>query len=108
MGLMVFGIQLQLVAKASLLRSFGLVAANRGIATRGLYRFVRHPVYVSYFITHVGFLGLNPSLWNAFVLVSCWIFQLIRIGAEERLLGADPTYVAYCERVRWRVLPGVY
>jgi protein-S-isoprenylcysteine O-methyltransferase Ste14 len=108
MGLMVFGIQLQLVAKASLLRSFGLVAANRGIATRGLYRFVRHPVYMSYFITHVGFLGLNPSPWNAFVLMCCWMFQFKRIGAEERLLGADPTYLAYRQRVRWRLLPGVY
>jgi protein-S-isoprenylcysteine O-methyltransferase Ste14 len=108
MGFMLFGIQLQLVAKASLLRSFGLVAANRGIATRGLYRFIRHPIYLSYFVAHLGFLGLNPSLWNAFVLVCCWSFQLVRINAEERLLSADPTYTAYRERVRWRLLPGVY
>lgn len=107
-ALATLSICLQLVGKASLFRSFGVVAANRGVVTRGLYRVVRHPIYASYCIAHIAFLGLNPSVWNLAIIFACWIFHIGRIAAEERILGADPAYAVYRERVRWRLLPGVY
>jgi hypothetical protein len=32
----------------------------------------------------------------------------MRLIAEERLLSTDADYVAYQQRVRWRLLPGVW
>src|SRR5689334_14354326 len=43
------GIFIQLYAKLSLRRSFGLVPANRGIKVEGPYRVIRHPMYAGYF-----------------------------------------------------------
>ena len=105
--LMVLGIGVQIGSKAMLGRRFGLVAANRGICDVGPYRFVRHPIYMGYLLTHIGFLCLAPSSWNIAVYVVSYALMIPRIFAEERLLGGDPEYAAYCERVRSRLIPGV-
>lgn len=89
-------------------RSFGVVAANRGIETRGPYRIVRHPVYSSYLVGMAGYLLENPSLRNTILFGTVIFFQLLRIRAEEACLGADPQYTAYRSRVRYRLVPFVY
>ena len=55
-ALMAAGFLLQLWAKLTLRRSFGVVAANRGVKATGPYAFVRHPMYAGYALTHIGFL----------------------------------------------------
>lgn len=92
----------------SLGRSFGVVAANRGIKSRGPYAFVRHPIYLSHSITMGGFLLANPSVFNAVLLAVVSTFQLLRILAEERVLTRTGDYAAYAGRVRWRLVPGLY
>jgi len=106
-GLQVFGAGLASVALLSLGRSFGLVAANRGIRTCGPYRFVRHPVYTGYILAGTGYLLENPSLRNACLFTVVVLFQAIRILEEERTLARDPAYREYRERVRSRILPYV-
>jgi protein-S-isoprenylcysteine O-methyltransferase Ste14 len=100
-----------LCAVASLLclgRSFGLVAANRGIRVSGAYRLVRHPTYASYFIAQVGYLLESPSSWNLGLLLIALAAQLARIAKEEQILSADPAYQAYRRQVRYRLIPFVY
>ena len=106
--LQLVGTMAAVVSLFSLGRSFGLVAANRGIQTRGPYRFVRHPVYASYIITHVAYLLENPSLYNVAILVGVYICQYLRITSEEELLADDPAYQAYRARVRYRLAPFLY
>ena len=62
--LMALGLVTQVAAKLTLLRSFGLVAANRGVKSNGMYAFVRHPMYAGYMLTHIGYLLASPSPWN--------------------------------------------
>jgi protein-S-isoprenylcysteine O-methyltransferase Ste14 len=92
----------------SLNRSVGLLPANRGVRTAGAYRLVRHPLYASYLVTHLGYVGSNPSAWNVAVLVGALAAQLVRIRGEESLLSRDPEYVAYSARTRWRLVPFVF
>ncbi len=92
----------------SLNKSFGLVAANRGIITGGFYRFIRHPLYFSYFIGIAGFLINHFSFYNAFLFSVFGMCQLQRIRHEETLLCHDPDYKAYMKITRWRLLPYVY
>lgn len=106
--LLLVGMATQVTAKLSLRRSFGLVPANRGVKTGGAYRIARHPMYLGYMISHVGFLLLAPTVWNAAVYAVCWICLLFRIEFEERLLSDDPSYEAFKRKVRFRLLPGVY
>ena len=58
------------LGKLSLGRSFGLAPANRGVVCRGLYQRLRHPIYLGYLITHVGFVIANPGRLELHVLLS--------------------------------------
>ena len=102
------GMSFQIWAKFVLRRSFGIAPANRGIKVHGPYRLLRHPMYAGYLVTHVGVLLLMPSSWNVTVYAVAWAAQLLRLRAEERLLGADPAYADYAAHVRWRLVPGLY
>ena len=92
----------------SLARSFGIVASNRGVVQGGLYRWIRHPLYAGYLLSHVGFVIAYPTSWNLFCVLLADGAQLRRIDAEEQLLSMDPTYREYRARVRWRLVPGVF
>ena len=107
-ALQLFGTAFQLYGKAALGRSFGIVAANRGVVVKGPYRFVRHPIYLGYLITHAGFLLSNWSLWNLAIYAAAYVFQVARIFAEERILMADGKYSEYLQSVRYRMIPGVF
>lgn len=102
------GLAIIITGKMTLGRSFGLMPAHRGLVCSGVYRFIRHPIYAGYLVTHVGFLVAHPSAWNVIALVVSDIALLVRATYEERTLSGDREYVAYMDRVRWRVLPGVF
>jgi protein-S-isoprenylcysteine O-methyltransferase Ste14 len=106
--LIMAGNTFQILAKLFLRRSFGVAPANRGIKTDGPYRLVRHPMYGGYLIVHIGSMILIPSWINFAIYAGSWGFQIFRLLAEERLLSQDPAYAAYMEKVRWRLLPGVF
>ena len=108
MALVAAGNALQLAAKLALRRSFGIAPAHRGLKTGGPYGLVRHPMYAGYLLVHIGILILMPSVLNAGVYAIGWLAQLRRLAAEEALLGGDPAYRAYCQKVRWRLVPRVF
>jgi protein-S-isoprenylcysteine O-methyltransferase Ste14 len=110
LGLMlqVAGLICWTLAFVTLGRSFGLVAADRGVVTRGPYRLVRHPLYASYMVTQLGYLFQSASAWNLAVLGLVWSCQAARSVAEERLLTTTRPYQEYRSLVRWRLIPGIW
>ena len=107
-GLMLAGLALSFYAKVTLWRSFGLVAANRGVKRHGPYRVIRHPMYLGYAITQVGFALLNPVWSNLLIYSAAFGLQVLRLKAEEGLLERDPVYADYMARVRFRLAPGLF
>lgn len=108
LGFQILGGVLATIAVGSLGRSFGIVAANRGIQTTGFYRFVRHPLYGSYLIGYLGFLLGNLSILNIALIAATFVCQYLRAVAEERILSRDPDYRAYKEHVRYRFIPFIF
>ena len=107
-ALQCIGLIWALLAKLSLRSSFGLLPANRGVVSSGVYRWTRHPMYTGYFIGHMGFLLANFGAHNVLLFAVLYAAQAWRVGSEERLLTRDPAYRHYMQRVRYRVLPGVF
>jgi protein-S-isoprenylcysteine O-methyltransferase Ste14 len=102
------GLLVVIIGKLSLGRSFGLMPANRGVVSTGLYRVVRHPIYMGYLVTHAAFCVANPTIGNLVILVAADIALLVRAVCEEQTLAKDAAYRDYQQIVRWRVLPGVF
>lgn len=106
--LLIMGTIVQVHAKLTLGRSFGCVAAHRGLKLAGPYRFVRHPMYAGYLLGHVAFLLMNPTLWNVGAYAVCYALQIPRLIAEERLLANDQEYREYQATVKYRLIPGIF
>ena len=106
--LMFAGISIQIGGKLFLGRSFGIVAANRGVKAAGPYRFVRHPIYAGYTLTHIGFLLFCPIWQNLLVYTVGLAFHIVRIMREERVLSQDPAYRDLMRSTPYRMLPGVF
>ncbi len=111
-GVLWMGSAVQLLALAltlytlySLGYSFGIAPADRGLVTSGPYRFVRHPLYAGEILFFLGYLISSPTWRNAVGVTLALGFDLIRIEMEEKLLGG---YSEYKEKVRWRLIPGIY
>jgi protein-S-isoprenylcysteine O-methyltransferase Ste14 len=107
-ALLLMGLIIQVHAKLALGRSFGCVPAHRGLKMDGPYRFVRHPMYCGYLLSHMGFLLMNPTMRNVVVYGLSWALQVPRIFAEERLLSSDLEYRDYRVAVRYRMIPGFF
>jgi protein-S-isoprenylcysteine O-methyltransferase Ste14/uncharacterized membrane protein (UPF0127 family) len=104
----IIGLAFAIFAIASLGRSIGVVAAARGIRTRGSYRAVRHPMYAAYMLSYVGYVASYPSVRNGLITATTLVALHARALVEERFLSGDPAYHDYRLRVRWRYLPYVY
>jgi protein-S-isoprenylcysteine O-methyltransferase Ste14 len=107
-ALQVVGAAVAVMCILSLGRSFGFAAADRGVVTRGAYTVVRHPMYASYLLLESGYLLQSLSVRNAAILVLGTLCNGGRALAEERLLSNNRDYLAYCRRVRRRIIPGVW
>ena len=107
--LLFLGTAIVFLSYLSLNRSFGIVPADRGIKTEGLYRLVRHPMYLGYIVLDTGYVVLNASSYN--VLVFLIIIGTIawRIRAEEMFFeSTNKEYTAFKKQTRFALLPFVY
>jgi protein-S-isoprenylcysteine O-methyltransferase Ste14 len=107
-ALQLAGVLIALWSLTTLGRSFGFAAADRGLVSRGPYALVRHPVYAAYVLLLGGYLVQSFSLRNVVVALVAIGCDVGRIRAEERVLAQNPAHPAYCRRVRWRMLPGIW
>jgi protein-S-isoprenylcysteine O-methyltransferase Ste14 len=92
----------------SLGRWFGVWPALRGLATRGPYRLVRHPMYLAYMLMDIGY---NLQEWNfgtALLVMAGWASLFYRIHAEERILAQDAGWSTYVALVPHRLFPGLW
>lgn len=107
-GISTLGLLIVIAGKLSIGRSFGIVPANRGVVVRGPYMLVRHPIYTGYLIAYLAFVLAHPTTWNMIVFSCACPAFVVRALVEERVLSEDVTYRAYCERVGWHLVPGVF
>ena len=106
--LVMLGACLGFASLLSLGRWFGVWPAFRGLATRGPYRFVRHPMYLAYVLEDIGYNLYEYNLGTVLLVIAGWSSLFYRIRAEERILSRDAGWSSYAASVRYRILPGLW
>jgi len=83
--------------------------SNKGIVDRGPYKHIRHPAYaaknIAWWFEHLQYMKGGKNI----IPLLCWnMVYTLRALTEERHLMKDPDYRAYCKKVKYRFIPGVF
>lgn len=87
------------------------IQADRGqtVIQAGPYAFVRHPGYASGLPMFAGMALALGSLWALIPGALAWLLLLIRARWEDAMLQAELSgYRDYAQKVRYKVIPGVW
>ena len=85
------------------------VAADQKVIDTGPYKFVRHPMYASALLYLLGTPLALASYWGLIPFVTIIPFLMWRLMDEESMLKKElPGYSQYQQRVRRRLLPGIW
>ena len=87
------------------------IQAERGhsVVSGGPYAWVRHPGYTGSLLVNLGIPLLLDSAWAFVPAVILGALLVLRASLEDRfLLGNLPGYQQYAEKVRCRLLPGLW
>ncbi|MFB9948638.1 methyltransferase family protein [Rhizobium puerariae] len=82
------------------------VQENQRVISTGPYRIVRHPMYASVLPLFAGVPLALGSVWGLLLVIPITAGLVARLLDEERhLRDGLPGYRAYCDKVRFRLVP---
>lgn len=85
------------------------VETGQPVVSTGVYKFVRHPMYVGDVIMMVGIPLAFGSYWGLLFVLPGVAVLVLRILDEETLLAEElPGYREYTQRVQYRLMPYVW
>ena len=85
------------------------LAPDQKVISTGPYALVRHPMYAGALVMLLGIPIALGSWWGALVLVAMLPALVWRLLDEENFLARNlPGYVAYQNKVRYRLIPAVW
>jgi protein-S-isoprenylcysteine O-methyltransferase Ste14 len=85
------------------------VESQQPVISTGMYGVVRHPMYVGALIMIAGMPLALDSYWALLTFVPAVAVLALRIGDEEKMLRQELTgYEEYTQKVRYRLVPGLW
>ena len=87
------------------------IQTDRGhvVCDSGPYRMVRHPGYAGNILPLLGIVLALGSVWTLIPAAVALIIAVIRTALEDQTLQEElPGYRDYVQRVRYRLIPGIY
>jgi protein-S-isoprenylcysteine O-methyltransferase Ste14 len=87
------------------------IQAERGhvVCDTGPYKIVRHPGYSGSILPPLAMALALDSVWTVIPATAAVVIAVVRTALEDRTLQAElPGYREYAERVRHRLIPGIY
>jgi protein-S-isoprenylcysteine O-methyltransferase Ste14 len=82
---------------------------NQTIVSTGPYRFVRHPGYAGGILAWLAGPVFFSSYWSVIPTVIVIALMVVRTALEDRTLMEElPGYREYAQKVRYRLLPGIW
>jgi protein-S-isoprenylcysteine O-methyltransferase Ste14 len=103
------GIALLVITQNSYAGATVQVEPGQKLASGGLYKFVRHPMYVGNVLMMIGIPLALDSFWGLVFVIPGAVVLTLRILDEEKLLNRELTgYREYSQRVRYRLVPYIW
>lgn len=85
------------------------IAEGQTVISTGPYAIVRHPMYAGGLLWFIGVPLALGSWWGTLCVAIAVPALVWRLTDEEKLLrGSLPGYAEYAQRVRYRLMPGVF
>jgi len=82
---------------------------GHSVATRGPYRWLRHPGYVGAILSQLATPFLLGSVWAFLPTAASAALFILRTYLEDKTLMKElPGYQEYAKKTRYRLLPGVW
>jgi protein-S-isoprenylcysteine O-methyltransferase Ste14 len=83
-------------------RSVGNFEATTQLVTRGIYRYIRHPLYASLLYLNWGLFFKSPSILEAClsIVASAFLFATARADETECLIKFGQQYIRYMKETR--------
>lgn len=104
-----FGLTMLVVVQNSYAAATVTVETGQKLASRGLYGFVRHPMYAANVILMLGMPLALGSYWGLVLVPTGLLVLVFRILDEEKLLRQELSgYAEYTRQVRYRLVPYVW
>ena len=93
------------------LSSWARIQDDRGqvVIQEGMYRRVRHPMYLGIMISFLGIPLMLNSWWAmipSIVIVGLFVYRTYR--EDQMLIDSLAGYAEYTKKVRYRLLPGIW
>jgi protein-S-isoprenylcysteine O-methyltransferase Ste14 len=103
------GIAMLVVIQNAYAAATATVEEGQTLVSSGVYRYVRHPMYVGNLSMMLGIPLALGSYWGLLFVIPCMLVLVIRILDEEKLLTQElGGYSEYMQRVRYRLIPHVW
>jgi protein-S-isoprenylcysteine O-methyltransferase Ste14 len=85
------------------------LAPDQRVISTGPYALVRHPMYSGGLVMLLGMPIALGSWWGVLIIVAIIPALIWRLLDEEKFLARNlPGYVEYQNKVRYRLIPGVW
>jgi protein-S-isoprenylcysteine O-methyltransferase Ste14 len=86
----------------------GIDPAHTALVTKGLYAYIRNPIFTGMQMTLAGVVALAPSPWSAAIAAAAFVLLHAQVRAEEHHLTAlhGDYYLAYASKIG-RFVPGI-
>lgn len=82
---------------------------GQNVVSTGMYGVVRHPMYAGALLLLLGIPLALGSVWAGLLILFATGILVWRISDEEKfLLSHLKGYTEYCDKVRYRLIPGLY
>lgn len=85
------------------------VEQSQKVISNGLYKYVRHPMYIGIIIMFLSTPLALGSFWGLIPMATIPFALILRILNEEKVLSKElPGYIEYCQKTKYRLIPYIW
>jgi protein-S-isoprenylcysteine O-methyltransferase Ste14 len=83
------------------------IKKNSVLITHGIYKYIRHPMYLSVILMTFSFFLFYPSFVEFVLWILVIVDLLVKLNYEEKLWKKNPEYKKYMQKT-YRLIPFLY